>query len=139
MKSWKRFCPDYEIKRWDESNFDINCCDYVKEAYEKKKYAFVSDFARFKILYEEGGVYFDTDVEIVKPIEEILAKGGFLGRETDKTVNPGLGLAVEAHDPFIKELLDRYYHRHFVNEDGSLNLKTIVQYTTELLKENGFL
>ena len=75
IESWKKYCPDYEIKRWDETNFDLDCCDYVREAYQEKKWAFVSDYARFKILYEYGGVYFDTDVELIKPIDDIVEKG----------------------------------------------------------------
>ena len=137
IKSWKKFFPDYEIKCWNESNFDINCCDYVKEAYQAKKYAFVSDFARFKILYEEGGIYFDTDVEVIKPFDDILSKGGFMGCETESTINPGLGLAVAPGLPLYKELVEDYYRRHFKNEDGTLNLKTIVEYTTETLKKYG--
>ena len=74
IASWKKYCPDYEIKEWNESNFDLNCCDYVREAYEAKKWAFVSDYARFWILYHEGGVYFDTDVEVLKPIDTIVEK-----------------------------------------------------------------
>ena len=66
LKSWKKHFPDYEIIEWNESNFDLNCCQYVKEAYEAKKWAFVSDYVRYKVLYEQGGVYFDTDVEVIK-------------------------------------------------------------------------
>lgn len=64
ITSWKKYCPEYEIKEWNESNFDVNCCDFVKEAYEMKKWAFVSDYARLKIIYEQGGIYLDTDVRI---------------------------------------------------------------------------
>ena len=73
--SWKKFFPEYEIKEWNERNFDVNCCDYVKEAYAAKKWAFVSDYARFWILYHEGGLYFDTDVEVIKDMSDIIAKG----------------------------------------------------------------
>ena len=73
IASWKKFLPDYEIKKWNESNFDVNMIPYVKEAYQVKKYAFVSDFARFYILYKYGGLYFDTDVEIVKPLDSIIS------------------------------------------------------------------
>ena len=117
ISSWKRFCPDYEIKEWNEDNFDIACCPYVAEAYLKKKWAFVSDYARFWILYNYGGLYFDTDVELIKSIDDIVERGAFMGVEkcfdpqafyTNKqdfkskidelthqklNVNPGLGLA----------------------------------------------
>lgn len=140
IESWKKYCPDYEIQEWNESNFDINCCDYVREAYEEKKWAFVSDYARFQILYRHGGVYFDVDVEVVKPIDELVSRGGFMGIERfgDKTeVNPGLGLAVAPGLDLYKELIDAYHERHFKNEDGTLNLKTIVDYTTECLLTHG--
>lgn len=137
IESWKKYCPDYEIIEWNESNFDLNCCDYVREAYEAKKWAFVSDFARFKILYEKGGVYFDTDVEMIKPIQRIIDKGAFMGRQDDYAVAPGLGLAVPRGDRIIGELIDLYHTLHFKNKDGSLNLKTIVEYTTEVLEKHG--
>lgn len=81
IASWKKYLPDYEIKEWNESNFDVNCCPYVKEAYEAKKYAFVSDYARFHVLYREGGLYFDTDVEVIKNMDYIIAAGNFMGFE----------------------------------------------------------
>lgn len=100
IDSWKKYFPDYEIIEWNESNFDLNCCDYVVEAYSAKKYAFVSDYARFEILYKEGGIYFDTDVEVIQPFDDILLHGGFMGIEkidadSGICVAPGLGLAVE--------------------------------------------
>ncbi len=142
VKSWKKYFPDYEIIEWNESNFDFNCCPYVKEAYEAKKWAFVSDYARYKILYEQGGVYFDTDVEAIKRFDDILSKGSFFGCENlgDKArveVNPGLGCAVEPKLAFYKEVLDDYEKSSFYKEDGSLNLYTIVERTTDLLKKHG--
>lgn len=89
IKSWEKYFPDYEIKEWNESNFDFNSCNYVKEAYEARKWAFVSDYARFKILYEYGGIYFDTDVEVVNSMEDILKKGAFIGRERIANTYPG--------------------------------------------------
>ena len=79
IASWKKYLPDYEIKEWNEDNFDVNVIPYTREAYAAKKYAFVSDYARFKILYEEGGLYFDTDVEVIKPFDDIIARGAFMG------------------------------------------------------------
>lgn len=143
IASWKKYCPDYEIIEWNESNFDINCCDYVREAYEAKKWAFVSDYARFKILYEHGGVYFDVDVELVRPIDDILAAGAFMGVEqyedsiTGIAVNPGLGIAVDSGTEIYQELLNGYHQRHFYKEDGTPDLLTIVTYTTNVLKEYG--
>ena len=115
IESWKKFLPDYEIKEWNEKNFDLNICEYVKEAYQAKKWAFVSDYARFWILYHEGGVYFDTDVEVIKPFEDIIENGAFMGCEvterkkklnTDIAVNPGLGLGAPAGLSLYKEILE---------------------------------
>ena len=72
IASWKKYCPDYEIKEWNESNFDLNCCDYVREAYEAKKWAFVSDVARLYAMVHEGGIYMDTDVEVIAPLDSLL-------------------------------------------------------------------
>ena len=138
LASWKKYFPDYEMIEWNESNFDINCCQYVKEAYEAKKWAFVSDYARFKILYEQGGVYFDTDVEVIKSFDDILKEGNFMGCENETSaVNPGLGLAVAPGLGVIKEILEDYEKASFLNADGSLDLTTIVTRTTNKLKQYG--
>ena len=141
LKSWKKFFPDYEIIEWNENNFDINCCQYIKEAYEAKKYAFVSDYVRFKVLYEQGGVYFDTDVEVIRPFGDILKAGNFIGCENPVgekiAVNTGLGLAAESGLPFFKELLEDYEKSSFHLPDGSLNLYTVVQRVTDLLYKYG--
>lgn len=138
LASWKKYFPDYEIIEWNESNFDINCCQYVKEAYDAKKWAFVSDYARFKILYEQGGIYFDTDVEVIKPFDDILAKGNFMGCEREAgDVAPGLGLGVNPGLGLIKEILNDYEKDSFINIDGSLDLTTIVTRTTDILKKHG--
>lgn len=144
LNSWKKYFPDYEIIEWNEANFDYNSCQYAKEAYEAQKWAFVSDYVRFVVLYEHGGVYFDTDVEVIKSFDDILESGGFMGCENKITqpgdklaVNPGLGLAVEAGDPIIKELIDDYNNSSFKRENGSLDLTTIVERTTEFLLKHG--
>lgn len=144
INSWKKFFPDYEIIEWNEDNFDINAIPYTAEAYASKKYAFVSDYARFKILYDHGGLYFDTDVEVIKSFDDILARGAFMGFEVDAeatgskgAVNPGLGLGVAPGLGLYAELLRKYSTLQFIHEDGSLNLTTIVKYTTDLLLEHG--
>lgn len=138
IRSWRKFFPDYEIKEWNESNFDINFCSYTREAAAAKKWAFVSDVARFVILYQYGGVYFDTDVEVIRPMDDLLEKGGFMGMERDfDSVNPGLGLAVAPGLGLIKEIIDRYESYHFLDEEGNQNSKTVVEYTTEYLMEQG--
>ncbi len=145
IESWKKYLPDYEIKEWNETNYDVHFIPYVHEAYESKKYAFVSDYVRFDILYRYGGLYFDTDVEVIKPMNDIIARGPFMGCETDindrgataKAVAPGLGMGVNPGLGIYSEILDLYGKLHFVKADGSLNLKTVVEYTTELLCKHG--
>jgi hypothetical protein len=147
IESWKSYFPDYEIKQWNEDNFDVNICSYTQEAYNAKKYAFVSDYARFWILYNFGGVYFDTDVKALAPMGDILSDGPFMGCEVDGVedkltyarVAPGLGMAAEPNMKLIYTLLQKYNEYHFISPlDGSYNLKTIVEYTTELLQTYGF-
>lgn len=137
IQSWRKYFPDYEIKEWNESNFDVNIITYTAEAYNEKKYAFVSDYARLWIMYYYGGIYFDTDVEVIKNMDEIISRGPYMGCE-EEGVNPGLGVAASPGLGIYKELLDSYSKRHFINADGSLCLNTIVQYTTEILTLKGF-
>ena len=118
IESWKKYYPDYEIVEWNEDNFNVNICDYVKEAYAEKKWAFVSDYARFWILYNYGGLYFDTDVEVIKRASDIIAKGSFMGNEygleqNTVLVNPGLGMGAEKGLAFFKTVLDYYNNIHF--------------------------
>lgn len=144
IESWKKYCPGYEIVEWDESNFDITCCAYVHEAYEAKKWAFVSDYARFWILYHQGGIYFDTDVEMIKTIDDILAEGSFMACETKNeikkqyNVNPGLGVAAVPGLPLYLELLEDYQASHFVDKEGIMDQTTVVDHTTRILFKHGF-
>ncbi len=146
IASWERFCPGYEIKRWDETNFNVRACLYSQQAYEAKKWAFVSDYARFKILYEQGGIYFDTDVELIKPLKDILEKGPFMGFESDAkggqtlAVAPGLGMGVPPGWPVCRELLEIYQKSHFLDSTGKADMKkvkTVVMYMTEVLNAHG--
>ena len=143
IASWRKFLPDYEIKEWNEDNFDVNSIPYTQQAYEAKKYAFVSDYARFWILYHEGGLYFDTDVEVVANMDEIIARGAFMGIEQGASLDgkpmvaPGLGLGVEANHSFYERMLQVYANQSFLNSDGSQNNMTIVTYTTRELYAHG--
>ena len=150
IDSWKRFFPDYEIKEWNEDNFDVNMISYTREAYKAKKYAFVSDYARFWILYNYGGIYFDTDVKVIRPFDKIVERGSFMGREAGAylrnicdyagdglAVAPGLGLGVNPGHEIYKEILEAYSNLIFINEDGSMNLKTVVNYVSEILLRHG--
>ena len=120
INSWKKFFPDYEIREWNESNFDVNMIPYTKEAYEAKKYAFVSDFARFWVLHEHGGVYFDTDVEVIRSMDDIIETGPFMGAETPQNVAPGLGLATISNHPFYKRYIDYYSDKHFTPSQSTM-------------------
>jgi len=141
IASWKKYFPDYEIKEWNESNYDVNKIPYTSEAYKAKKYAFVSDYARFDVLHQFGGIYFDTDVEVIKSFEDIIKNGSFMGFELAKNtrseVNTGLGMGVTAGFSIVYQILEFYATLHFVNSDGSYNVKTVVEYVTEILKKYG--
>ena len=124
IESWRKFFPDYEIREWNEDNFDVNIIPYTQQAYESRKYAFVSDYARFWILYHIGGLYFDTDVEVIKSFDKIISRGAFMGIEESAfldgkpMVAPGLGLGVEAGHPFYKKMLKLYGYRIYKKSDG---------------------
>ena len=136
INSWKKYLPDFDIKEWNESNFDIECCEYVKQAYKMKKWAFVSDYARFWILYHYGGLYFDTDVEIIKDMHSIIERGAFMGCETINKCAPGLGLGVNPGLGLYKEILDYYQELHFDMKNGIT--ETVVDHTTHILKKHGW-
>ena len=134
IESWKKYCPDYEIKRWDETNFDINQNQFCKEAYECKKWAFVSDYIRLKVLHDEGGVYMDTDVEVIKPIDEFLKHKGFSGFECTYKIPTGI-MAAEKKNKWIKLMLDYYKDRPFIKPDGTYENMPNVLYMTDLTVE----
>ena len=146
IASWRKYLPDYEIKEWNESNFDVNIIPYTAEAYKAKKYAFVSDYARFWILYKYGGLYFDTDVEVIKNMDDIIAKGPFMGCENEAKagampaqlgVAPGLGLGVNPGLGLCGEILEIYKDKHYILPDGSFSTDTVVTITTEFLCKYG--
>lgn len=138
ISSWEKHMPNYDIKRWDETNFDVNAINYTKDAYSHGLYAFVSDYARFKILENEGGIYLDTDVEIVKPLDDIISKGPYMGIEEGLLVNPGLGFAAESGALFLRTILSYYENLSFIKADGSVNFDTVVFHITKLLKREGW-
>lgn len=178
INSWRKYFPDYKIVLWCEvvKNDNVNCNSigeihgkpilnyaenadevryydvykirYTREAYEAKKYAFVSDYVRFDILYHEGGIYFDTDVEVLKSFDDIISQGPFMGREAGAymvqyglpyglSVAPGLGLGAESNMPIYKDFIEAYQNYSFLNIDGTLNTKTVVSYITEILLQQG--
>lgn len=136
IASWEKYCPDYEIIRWDETNFDINCCDYVREAYEAQKWAFVSDVARLHVLVYHGGIYMDTDVEVIRPIDAFRQFEAFSGFEKMDAIPTGV-MASRANHPLFEELLDEYDSKHFVQADGTYDLTTNVKYITDACLKYG--
>ena len=137
IKSWKKYCPDYEIICWNEENFDLTQNRYMKEAYEAGKWAFVSDVARLIIIYENGGIYLDTDVELIKPIDDLLQSKGFMGFDEKGIVATGLGFGAEKGNEIVGEFLKDYDNIPFVLPDGSFDLTPCPDRNTETLKRLG--
>ena len=139
IASWHKYMPDWEYKLWNEDNFDVQSVPYVKEAYESRKFAFVTDYVRLWALYTEGGVYMDTDVEILKPLDDLLHLDAFTGYEGSKYRPPVTGLmASVAHGEWVKEQLDAYQDAHFIKEDGSMDLTTNTVRISQIMRNNGF-
>ncbi|MBR4560854.1 MAG: glycosyl transferase [Bacteroidales bacterium] len=139
ISSWHKFMPDWQYKLWNEDNFDINSMLYTKEAYESRKFAFVSDYVRLWALYNEGGVYLDTDVEVFKPLDELMGYKAFAGFEGSKHLPMGTCvMASEAKGDWVGEMLEMYKNRCFVKEDGSFDMVTNVQFLSERMRQNGF-
>jgi len=113
IESWKKLCPEYEIKRWDETNLDVNKYQFTKDAYDAKKFAFVSDVFRTEILYNEGGIYFDIDVELIKPIEDVLDAECVMGFETSNMLAPGLLMASKKGNVDLLNILEVYKNIKF--------------------------
>lgn len=132
LKSWKKYCPDYQIIEWNEDNFDINSTIWTKQAYEVKKWAFVADYVRLKVLYEYGGIYMDTDIELKKPLDRFLQHRGFSGFETPKQIQTGIIGAVPRHK-MVKEWMGHYDNKQYVI-DGQMNWEPNVKFMTEKLE-----
>ena len=129
IASWKKHCPDYEIKEWNETNFDIHLNRYSEEAYQQKKWAFVSDVARLWALVHEGGIYMDTDVEVIRPLDNLLENKAFIGFEGTQWIGTNL-MGTEPQNAFLQAFLEDYNHRNFTNPDGTLNQTTNVEEIT---------
>lgn len=157
IASWGKFCPDYEIKQWDEKNFDIKDCKYAEQAYASKKWAFVADYARFVILFKEGGIYFDTDVELVKMFDSSKITMPFFSSEScyrysrdnffykngeqngiEDAVNPGIGMAFPAEHPILREVIEKYKKREFLIGNHLYDKTTVVNIVTDMLIKKGF-
>lgn len=142
IDGWQKICPDYKIVRWDENNYDIHKNSYMEQAYVNKKWSFVSDYARFDIIYQQGGIYLDTDVELKKNLDEVLDSSAFMALEKNESgvsVAAGLGFGAEPKNPVIKDLRDAYENIDFIKENGSLNVVPIPIYTTNYLQKRGLI
>ena len=137
IKSWKNVLTDYEIIEWNEDNFDINSNKYVKEAYENKKYAFVSDYVRVKVLYNMGGIYLDTDVEVYKSLDEFLEEESFWGFE-EKNYIATSTIGARSGNRLIKQFLDFYEGKSYTEMAKDVETSTNVQIVTRIFKEIGF-
>lgn len=136
IATWKKHLSDYTFTLWNEDNFDIAAFPYVREAYAAKKFAFVTDYVRLHVLYTVGGVYMDTDVELVKCLDRFLDHPVFSGFESARDVQTGLWASEPGHE-IIKDLLDAYRERHFLLKNGSMDLTSNVVTTTTLLASRG--
>jgi len=137
IRSWKKYCPDYEILEWNEANFDVSSApSYVQQAYACRRWAFVSDYVRLKALTEMGGVYMDTDVEVVKPLDPYLRHRAFAGFEHPERVQTGL-LACEKGFPLFREFMAYYDRASFLRSDGTPDVTTNVEILTGLCRERG--
>lgn len=139
IDSWKRFCPDYEIIRWDESNYDVTKNLYMHQAYINKKWGFVPDYARLDIVYNHGGIYLDTDVEIIRNFDPLLDCDMYCGFENEYAINFGQGFGAVMENEIIKKLRDDYDSLVFAEQDGSLNLTPSPQINTKVLQSCGVL
>lgn len=138
IESWKKYCPDYKIKEWNEDNFDLDLYPYVREAYDARKFAFVTDVVRLYALYHEGGIYMDTDVEVIKSLDPLLQYKAVSGFESDTQIPTGL-MACEKGNLLFKELLDEYNGVHFLQADGTFDLTTNVTRITNVCLKYGLI
>lgn len=139
IASWHRYLPDWKYILWNEDNFDVNSIPYTAEAYAAGKYAFVSDFVRLLALKNEGGLYLDTDVEVLKPLDDLLSNKAFAGFEGSKHLPIGTCvMASEAQGEWVTEMLNAYNGRHFIKLDGTYDMTTNVQFIISIMVTKGF-
>lgn len=136
IASWEKYCPDYEIIQWDETNFDVTANPYTNEAYQAKKWAFVSDYARLHAIYHQGGIYMDTDCELLKPIDDFLEEEAFSGFENKESVPTAIMGGQKGH-PMYHYLLSYYENRYFKGADNLADETTNVDIITKMLLDKG--
>ena len=137
IDNWKKLCPDYKFILWNEKNYDIHKNKFIEEAYQNKKYSFVTDFARLDVIFQFGGFYFDTDVELIKPLEQFLSLKTFFGFENDRCINTGHGFGSEPRSNVIKTMMETYQNRRFVLEGNFFDTTPCTVTETKVLKEYG--
>ena len=137
IDSWKNYCPDYKIIRWDESNYDLHKNEYVENAYKSKKWAFLTDYVRLDVVYQMGGIYLDTDVELIKPLDSLLSLQCYMGLEQLGRVNTGLGFGAKKQHHFILENMKEYETISFVRKNDKFMPCTCVDITSNLLEMHG--
>lgn len=138
IESWRRFCPNYQIIQWNESNYDFGKCRYAREAVKSGQYMYATDVARKDILYNYGGIYLDTDVELLRSLDDLLYHEAWIGIDDGGQLNSGSGLGCVKHNPVIGEMLRLYEDRPFIKEDGSFCTYYNTFYETELMIEKGY-
>lgn len=138
IQSWRKFCPDYEIIEWNENNFDIASAPlYVRQAYAAKKWAFLTDYVRLQVVYENGGIYMDTDVELKKNLDFLLCHRAYFGFEAGRYIATGLGFGAEKGTPILRELMEDYASIPFVKEDGTFDSTPCPRRNTEVFLRHG--
>lgn len=137
IESWNEKCPDYKIKLWNEENLNIEECLFTKQAYENKKYGFVTDYLRLKIIFENGGIYLDTDVEVLKSLDELLSLNAFFGFENDEHINTGAGFGAVKGCNILKDMMEQYEKTPFIKADGSFDMTACPQRDTVVLRKIG--
>lgn len=138
MDSWSKYCPDYRIVEWNESNYDLEKYAYTAQAYKYRRWGFIPDIVRLDVLHEYGGIYLDTDVELIRPLDDLLYQPGFCGIEKWGVVNIGGGCGVMPGHPMIQKILDYRLQFEFERADGTLNLESSGSFETTPLLEEGF-
>ncbi len=140
IRSWKKYCADYKIIKWNEENFDISSApQYVQQAYKAKKWAFVTDYVRLKVVYDYGGIYLDTDVEIIKGIDHLLCNKAFFGFQDNNSIATGLGFGSNKHTEILYKMMQDYSNILFINEDGEFDLTACPERNSHVFNDFGFI
>lgn len=138
IAAWHRLCPDYEIVEWNEHNYDMGKCAYLKEAYESGLYGYVPDYLRLDVVYEQGGIYLDTDIELLRNLDDLLYQDAFGCVDGTLTWNAGSGFGARPRMEILRVCRDYYQNRHFRNEDGTIDRRSCNSHQYETLRARGY-